>query len=212
MNRILSLVALLALTGIAQAQVAPVLTYAISTTSPDGKTLVPTLTWSTTPAATSCTASGDWTGTKLPAGTETQPAVSAAKAYTLTCGWPGDTTATVSWVAPTTNVDGTALAKCASQTDTSMCLRSFLVLRGTDATSVGSDSRAVNDFNATSYAWTGLAAGAQWFSVVAVNGAGIMSSQATPPVSKTITASSSVARTVTLGFSVPAAPVIQSVK
>lgn len=190
-------------TAPAHAQAAPALTYSLQATSPDGKTLVPKLTWSTTPAATSCTASGDWTGTKAAANTETLPAVSAAKAYTLTCNWPGDTTATISWVPPTTNTDGTPLTKCASQTDTGGCLRSYLVLRGSDATSVGMDTRAVDDRNATSYAWTGLTPGTHWFSVLAVTGDGINGAQFVPPPSKVITAASNISRTLTLGFSVP---------
>ncbi len=187
----------------ANAQAAPALTFSMTAQSTDGKTIAPVLTWSTSPAAASCTASDDWTGTKAASGTETLAAVSAAKAYTITCNWPGDTTATISWPAPTLNTDGTALAKCTSQADTGPCLRSYLVLRGSDATSVGMDSKAVDDRNATSYAWTGLAAGTHWFSVVAVNGLGIQSAQAVPPASKTITAASAVARTLTLGFKVP---------
>ena len=211
-TRLLGAIAALALAAAAHAQTAPSLTYSLTATSPDGKTLVPTLTWSTTPAATSCAASGDWTGTKAASGTETQAAVSAAKAYTLTCSWPGDTTATISWTSPTANSDGTALPKCASQTDTSLCLRSFLVLRGSNSTNVGSDSQTVDDRNATSYAWPGLAAGTHWFSVVAIRGDGLMSGQAVPPTSKVITAASSIARTLTLGFSVPAAPTNLTVK
>lgn len=194
------------------AQAAPALTYTLQATSPDGKTLVPKLTWSTAPAATSCAASGDWSGAKAASGTETLAAVSASKAFTLTCNWPGDTTATISWTGPTLNTDGSPLAKCSTQTDTGPCLRSFLVLRGSDATSVGMDSKAVDDRNATSFAWLGLPAGTHWFSVVAVNGDGIMSAQAMPPASKTITAASNIARTLTLGFSVPAAPLNLAVK
>ncbi len=200
------------LVGRAHAQTAPALTFSLQTTSPDGKTLVPKLVWSTSPLATSCTASGDWSGPKSPANVQTLAAVSSAKAYTLSCTWPGDTTATISWVSPTTNSDGSALAKCATQTDTGGCLRSVLVLRGSDATSVGMDSKPVDDRNATSYVWSGLTEGTHWFSVVAVNGDGIMSAQAVPPASKVITAASTVSRTMTLGFSIPAAPASLTVK
>lgn len=183
----------------AHAQTPPTLTFTAQNTVGAG-TVTPVLTWSTTPAAQSCTASGDpaWAGTKAASGTQTLAAISSTATYSLLCTWPGDTTATISWTAPTTNTDGSALAKCASSQTTGPCLKSFLVARGTDQTNVGSESMPVNDPNATSFAWTGLPVGTHWFSVVAVNADGIMSDQAKPFVSKVITASSNVTRNVTI--------------
>jgi len=132
------------------------------------------------------------------------PPITATRSYALTCTWPGDTTATIRWTAPTTNTDGSALAKCASQTEVGSCLRSFIVLRGSSSTNVGSDGRAVNDRNATSYAWTGLTPGTHWFSVVAVNGNDLQSDQATPR-SKVITAASTQTRTHEIAVRFPSA-------
>lgn len=66
----------------------------------------PNLTWSTTPAAASCAASGAWSGTKGASGTETAAAIKATATYTLTCSWPADATANLSWIGPTANTDG----------------------------------------------------------------------------------------------------------
>ena len=70
------------------------------------ETVVPVLTWDTTPLADDCTASGDWSGSKGPAGTETLPAITMGATYNLQCDWL-DVTATLSWTAPTQNTDGT---------------------------------------------------------------------------------------------------------
>ena len=51
-----------------------------------------TLTWSTT-NATSCTASGGWSGTRATSGTETIAAITASRSYTLSCSGPGGTAA-----------------------------------------------------------------------------------------------------------------------
>lgn len=71
------------------------------------ETVVPVLTWDTTPLADACTASGDWTGSKGPAGTETLPAISGSATYNIQCEWL-DASATLTWTIPTTNTDGTA--------------------------------------------------------------------------------------------------------
>jgi len=97
---------LLALQNIAVGQAAPTLTFTAQTTTGNGS-VVPILTWSTTPAATSCTASGDttWTGTKAASGTATLSAVTSSKTYNLTCTWPADSSAVLTWVPPTQNTD-----------------------------------------------------------------------------------------------------------
>ena len=43
----------------------------------------PTLTWSTSPAASSCVASGQWSGEKGAAGSETLPAITESATYNL---------------------------------------------------------------------------------------------------------------------------------
>jgi hypothetical protein len=72
------------------------------------ETVVPVLTWDTTPLADDCVASGDWTGSKGPSGTETLPAISSGATYNITCEWFDDA-ATLTWTAPTQNTDGTPL-------------------------------------------------------------------------------------------------------
>ena len=95
--------------GRASAQTSPTLTFTAELTR-GVETITPKLTWSTTPAADSCTASGDaaWTGTKPGAGSVTLPAVNTSKTYSLVCSWPGDT-ARLSWTAPTQYTNGDAL-------------------------------------------------------------------------------------------------------
>lgn len=88
------------------AQTAGTITFTAEATTGNGS-VVPKLTWSTTPAATSCTASGDWTGVKAAGGTLTLPAITKSAAYTLACSWPKDR-ATVKWTLPVTNTDGSA--------------------------------------------------------------------------------------------------------
>lgn len=94
----------------AHAQTAPTLTFTAETTT-GVESVVPKLTWSTTPAATSCTASGDlaWNGTKAASGSETLAAINASRTYTLKCDWPGDTTASLTWVKQLTYTSGAPL-------------------------------------------------------------------------------------------------------
>lgn len=195
--KMMGLVAALLACATAFAQQTPTLTFTAQTTTGAGS-VVPVLTWSTTPAATSCAASGDaaWTGAKAAAGTQTLAAITTSKTYQMTCTWPGDTTATLSWTAPTQNTDGTALAKCASQTATGPCLRSFTVHRGASPTAL-SDTRNVDDRNATTYAWTGLTAGTHHFGVKAVNGDGV-SSDLSNTASKVIVTTQNVNRSVAI--------------
>lgn len=207
-----AVVALLMLVGLfspqAHAQTEPSVTFGASVTNAAGS-LSTRLTWSTTPEATSCTASGhpSWTGLKAPGGSADLPAITLSGTYTLTlaCTWPGDTQARLAWVAPTQNTDGSALAKCASQTATGACLRSFTVHRGASATAL-TDSRAVDDRNATAYTWTGLAAGTHFFGVRAVNGDGT-TSDLSNTASKVITATQTRNSAVTLTVNpLPSAP------
>lgn len=68
--------------------------------------LTPVLTWSTAPAADSCTASGGWFGAKGPAGTEILPSITVNTTYSLSCDWI-DTRIELGWTAPINNTDGT---------------------------------------------------------------------------------------------------------
>src|ERR1044072_5955990 len=88
---------LLLLGTLAQAQTAGTINFTANKTSATGS-LTPVLTWSTSPVAPSCSASGAWSGTKFASGSETLAAITASKSYTLTCAW-GNGTAKISWTA-----------------------------------------------------------------------------------------------------------------
>lgn len=80
--------------------------------------VTPTLTWSTEPAAASCTALGDWSGAKAASGTETLPAVSGSATFDITCTWsasPSGDSVTLNWTLPTMNTDGSAYTDEKSQ-------------------------------------------------------------------------------------------------
>ena len=105
MRKMLLAVALAALPFIAAAQ--NTLTFTAETET-GTETVTPVLSWDTTPAANTCTASGDWTGNKGAFGIETLAPISSSATYNLTCEWL-DNTATLTWTAPTQNTDGTPL-------------------------------------------------------------------------------------------------------
>src|SRR6185436_12613893 len=115
---------LLLLGSFAKAQTAGTITFTANRTSATGS-LTPVLTWSTSPVASSCLASGAWSGTKFASGSETLAAITSSKSYTLTCTWSSGT-ATVNWTAPTTNTDGSALTN----------LTGFKVVYGNSSTSL----------------------------------------------------------------------------
>jgi hypothetical protein len=140
----------------AHAQTAGVITFRASQTSGTGS-VTPVLTWSTNPAAVSCTAGGGWTGTKAASGTQTLPAISATTNYTLTCSWGGDS-ARLSWNAPATNTDGSVLND----------LSGFRVLYGTSSSTLDR-SLSVNDVTARTATVTPLTPGTWYFAVRAVN-------------------------------------------
>lgn len=172
------------------AQNEPTLTFTAQTTTGAGS-VVPVLTWSTTPAATSCTASGDatWTGTKAASGTQTLASISASKTYQLSCTWPGDTSATLTWTPPTQNTDGTALTNLAG----------YKVYRAATSAGVASATPTTVAGNVTTHRFSSLAAGANFFGVTAYNSAGAesgMSNIASKTVSATETQNRSVAITV----------------
>jgi hypothetical protein len=148
--------------GVAQAQTAGVVTLTASPTS--GTTSVtPKLAWSTNPVATSCAASGGWSGTKAASGTQTLTAIKANTSYTLKCTW-GSGSATIKWTAPTKNTDGTALTNLAS----------YKVLYGTSSTSLGS-SKLIDDPTMTSATISSLTPATWYFTVHSVTTTGIES-------------------------------------
>lgn len=115
--RTLSAIGLLFACSLAIAQDAPSGSFTLSTTVNGDGTLTPTLTWSTTPAAISCQASGNsaWDGPKAASGTETLAPfpTTEPQAYALVCSWPDNSQALLTWTPPTENTDGTPLTNLA---------------------------------------------------------------------------------------------------
>ena len=199
MKRIALILAACTLLATAAHAQTPVLTLTLETsTTADQRAILPKLTWSTTPTATSCTASGGtgWAGNKSPAGSLTLAAVTTSQAYTLVCNWPGVTLATVTWQPPTTNTDNTPLTDLAG----------FIVKYGTSPTALTQSS---NVAGATVTTWTSptLTPGTWYFNVLAVNALGLVSDPSNT-VNKTTTASTSDTRSLTLGIKYPSPPVV----
>lgn len=145
--------------SLANAQTAGNITFTANSTSATGS-LRPVLTWSTQPVASSCTASGGWSGNKFASGSETLATITASRSYTLTCAW-NNGSATVNWTRPTTNTDGSALTNLAG----------YRILFGRSANDL-SQSTSVNNASATSVTIPALGAGTWYFTVRAVNSAG----------------------------------------
>jgi hypothetical protein len=174
---------LLLLGSLAQAQTAGTIAFTANKTSATGS-LVPVLTWSTTPVASSCTASGGWSGTKFASGSETLASISSSKAYMLTCSW-GNGSSTISWTKPTKNSDDTTLTNLAG----------YKVVFGNSASALN-QSKAISDPNATSTTISALASGTWYFAVRSVNSSSVESDNSAV-VNKTIT-SASAAKTVNI--------------
>jgi hypothetical protein len=170
----------------AHAQTAGVVSLRANSTSAQGS-MAPVLTWSTNPTATSCRASGGWSGDKAVYGTQTLPTITASTNYTLTCTW-GTGSTVVAWAAPTANTDGSTLVNLAS----------FRIYHGTSSTSL-TRNLPVTDVTARSARVDGLTPGTWYFSVRAVNTQGIESANSNIG-SKAVTgatAANSVAITIT---------------
>jgi hypothetical protein len=183
----------------AHAQTPPALTFALQTTSSDGKTVTPKLTWSTAPAATICTASSGWTGTKAASGSQTLTATSVSAVYALKCDWPGVSKVALTWVAPTQNTDNTPL------TD----LKGYKILYG-NAGAAESQLTTVVSIPATPNAWTSpdLASGDWFFGMKAVNSLDLESALSNV-ATKTTTADATQSRSLTLAIQFPKPPVVQ---
>jgi hypothetical protein len=180
----------------AHAQTAGVVTLRANQTSATGS-LTPVLTWSTSPAAQSCTASGGWSGTKAASGTQTLPTISASANYTLTCTWAGtggNGSATLNWVAPTQNTDGTLLRN----------LSGYRVVYGTSANALN-QTRNINDPSVLTTTITALPAGTWYFAMRAVNTSGGESSN-TNVASKTIAGTGGSSSSATVAITITAPP------
>jgi hypothetical protein len=152
----LALTFALMITAVAHAQTAGVVTLGADQSSAQ-TSMVPVLTWSTSPTAQSCVASGGWSGARPASGSETQPSINTTTSYTLTCVW-GDGTATVSWAAPTTNEDGSEL----------LDLAGFKVMYGTSGNAL-TQTALIDDITRSAYTVQSLAPGTWYFAVRAFN-------------------------------------------
>ncbi len=166
----------LALAGPVAAQ--NTITFTAQTTTGDGS-VVPALTWSTSPPASSCNATGaaNWAGAKTVSGTQTLPAITQSATYNLTCTWPADNKATLSWVAPTQNTDGSPLTDLAG----------FRAYWGTTAGVWPNQANVPGGAGVTTFVVTPLAPATWNFTVTALNAAGKESAMAMA-VQKTISA------------------------
>ena len=152
----LALTFALMMTAVAHAQTAGVVTLSANQSSAQ-TSMVPVLTWSTSPTAQSCLASGGWSGDRAASGTQTQSSINVSTSYTLACTW-SDGTAVVSWTAPTTNVDGSDL----------LDLAGFNVAYGTSSNALTQIAR-VDDNTRSSYSVEPLGPGIWYFVVRAFN-------------------------------------------
>lgn len=98
----------LLLTRITSAQT---ITFTAETTT-GVESVTPVLTWDTQPLADNCDASGDWSGPRGGAGTETLDPIFTGATYNLTCVWTDDQV-TLTWITPTENTDDTPLTDLA---------------------------------------------------------------------------------------------------
>lgn len=185
---VLTLVAIMALSLWFAAAHAQTLSLTLDTTTSTNGQVIPALTWSTTPTAASCTASGDstWTGAKAVSGTLTLPATSDPKAYTLGCTFPGQTSIGLRWTNPTTNTDGSAYSNA----------KGTLIAYGTSATALTS-SRMVSQPTATTATLTDLTPGTYFACVKAVN-ATDMQSNCSNVIQFTLAAGTTITQTVSL--------------
>jgi len=196
-TRLLALAALVVFATQAPAQT---LDFTLSASSSNGTTVVPRLTWTTTPAATACTATGGagWAGSKPASGAATLAAVTTSQSYVLACSWPGVNRATVVWTKPTTNTDNSAYTNPNgyriqySQNVTDLSTSVYL----TEAQTVTPSWQSPN-----------LAAGTWYFGVRAVNALGL-ESDLSNVASKAMTADANQSRTLGLAITFPSAPVL----
>lgn len=188
------LVGIAALPVASPAQTTPRITLSVTPSAASGQA-VPTLTWSTAPAAASCLASGGWTGNQAASGTQTLAPISSSTAYTLTCQFAADASATLTWVAPTQNTDQTPLVDLAS----------YFISYGPTAAATG--SLVSVEVPALTKTINGLAPGPVYFVIQAVNRAGAKSAW-TGPVSKTLRTATAVVQSAAVSITAVPVPAI----
>lgn len=160
----------------AQAQVTPTVTITVTPTSANTPAAA-TLTWSST-GATSCVASGSWSGTKATSGSQSLTNLVANATYTLACKSADVTgTANLSWTAPTQNTDGTAITN----------LDGYRIYHGTSSANLDKVVDVTNSA-VSAFSISNLAPATWYFGVRAYNTAGAESAMSNI-ASKTLGAS-----------------------
>jgi fibronectin type III domain protein len=194
-----ALAALVLVPSFLYAQAAPTGSFTLATRVNANGTLTPTLTWTTTPAATSCVASGDsaWAGNKAASGTQALAdfPTTTPKAYALVCTWPGQTQAMLTWTPPTQNTDGTPLTNLAG----------YRVNYGASAQQLVQAAQLANP-TATGHTISNLTPGTWYFGVKAYTTQGAESALSNI-VSKAVTGP--VEWNQSTGVKVPQAPVLE---
>ena len=174
-------------TSVTVAAPAPTLAFSASpaSVSLNGSTV---LSWNSTDATT-CTASGDWSGDKATSGSESTGALTIDGQYTLTCSGAGesvnesvdvavvlssDGTALLSWTPPTENTDDSPLTDLAG----------YKIYYGTSPANYN-HTEIINNPGLTSFLIENLASADWYFVMTSFNASGIESSFSSE-VSKTI--------------------------
>lgn len=146
------------------------------------------LSWDS-PGATGCVASGDWSGNKAAAGSQTMSGLMIDRQFNLACSGLGGSvngtvnvtvvlnsigTALLSWMPPTENIDGSQLVDLAG----------YRIYYGTSPGGY-SDTIDITTPGLSSYLVENLASSAWYFAITAINASGIESA-VSQEVTKTI--------------------------
>lgn len=198
MIRTIALVATLLVAPFVFAAEQPPFTFAPSVTEANGQ-LDTTLTWDAVGAA-SCVASGhpSWEGERPANGSQQLPPITLSGTYQLmlVCHWPGDTSARLSWAAPTENTDGTPYVNA----------KGFTVHTARSADGLADTVGFFVPHSQDAYILEELEEGDHYFCVKAVNDADVASA-CSDVVSKTIVESETVERSIALTINpIPKAP------
>lgn len=155
----------------------------------------PSVTWTTSPDAQSCSAS--WSESIDPSGgTATLDRLSTTTSTTLSagCSWTGDSMATLSWTNPTENTDGSSYDSSTGETVLAWSQDDISGLSCYDADTVNTTTRPGDE---TMHTITGLAPGDWNFVAFARDSMGVCS-EGSDVATKTTTSEVTASATVTL--------------
>lgn len=152
----------------------------------------PVATWSAE-GATSCVASGLWSGDKGATGTETLDPLTDSGGYTLECAFAGDSLAELTWTNPTQNTDGTPY----DNPQDTVLIWSQGSLEGMTCEDVGEVESTTRPGDQVMHTVTGLDAGTWNFGAFARNDMGLCSAMSVS-ASKMITGEVTVSDTISV--------------